>query len=225
MKVEIAPSADEVFSQGPLIPVLVIDDEETALPIAGALLDAGIRVLEVTLRTPRALAVIEKISRHLPETMVGAGTVLNAEQVRAAVDAGARFLISPGLTPDLLKAARQQGATLIPGVATVSEVMAGLEQGYECFKFFPAEAAGGIAALKAFGGPLPGVKFCPTGGIDADNALSYLTLDNVACVGGSWLLDKEILRTGNWSEITRRAEKILRRLDELHGNFSDKSSS
>src|SRR5690606_33557850 len=178
-------AARDVLTRGPVIPVLVLRDEAHAVPVAEALLAGGIEVLEITLRSDAALPAIERLARDFPQALIGAGTVTNVEMAACALSAGARFLISPGLTPALLDAAAQGQVPLIPGISTVSELMTGLDRGYQSFKFFPAEAAGGIKALKAIAGPFPDVRFCPTGGITPDNALDYLRLPNVVCVGGS----------------------------------------
>ncbi|MFN7001975.1 MAG: bifunctional 4-hydroxy-2-oxoglutarate aldolase/2-dehydro-3-deoxy-phosphogluconate aldolase [Roseinatronobacter sp.] len=185
----------------PVIPVLVIDDLAHALPLAQALVAGGLPVLEVTLRTEAALAAIETMSQ-VEGAVVGAGTVLTAAQMEAAKQAGARFAVSPGATPALLDAARVQDMPLLPGAQTCSEVMALLEQGYTVQKFFPAESIGGASALKAIGGPLPQVTFCPTGGITPTRAPDYLKLTNVACVGGSWVAPKDAMVKGDWQAIT-----------------------
>ncbi len=199
----------EVLGTGPVMPVLVFHKVEDALPVAEALLEGGINVLEITLRTPAALAVIEQLAHRLPQAMVGAGTVLNTTHMRDSATAGARFLISPGLTPNLLGNAAKGALPLIPGVATISEILVGMEYGYSHFKFFPAEINGGVKALKAIAGPLPDIRFCPTGGIDHDNAMDYLRLHNVECIGGSWLATKDLIEHRQWKEITRRAKAIV----------------
>lgn len=204
--------AREVLARGPVIPVLVLRDPAHALPVAEALLAGGIEVLELTLRTAAALPAIEQLARAFPEALIGAGTVTTPAQARRAADAGARFLISPGLTPRLLQASASGPVPLIPGISTVSELMTGLDHGYRCFKFFPAEAAGGVRALKAIAGPFPEPRFCPTGGITAANAGDYLSLPNVACVGGSWLFTEDVAASGDWNEITRRSRDILANL-------------
>ncbi|WP_115718790.1 bifunctional 4-hydroxy-2-oxoglutarate aldolase/2-dehydro-3-deoxy-phosphogluconate aldolase [Gallaecimonas mangrovi] len=196
----------DVLTASPVMPVLVIEKLEHAVPLAKALLAGGVKVLEVTLRTDCALAAIAEIAKAVPEALVGAGTVLNAEDYQAAVAAGAKFVISPGMTPSLVKAAKAGTAPLIPGVSTLSEVMTGMDLGLEFFKFFPAEASGGAPALKAMGGPIPQVKFCPTGGVSPKNASEYLSLPNVLCVGGSWLAPKEMMETGDWQGITDLAK-------------------
>jgi 2-dehydro-3-deoxyphosphogluconate aldolase / (4S)-4-hydroxy-2-oxoglutarate aldolase len=195
-----------------VVPVLVIEDVATALPLATALVEGGIEVLEITLRTNAALEVIRAIAGEVEGAVVGAGTVLTAEQYRAAEQAGARFVVSPGATPALLDAAAASPVPLLPGAATASEVMRLLEQGYRFLKFFPAAPAGGPAYLKALASPLPEARFCPTGGIDAASALQYLRLSNVVCVGGSWVAPAKAVAAGDWQQITRlaRAAAALR---------------
>jgi 2-dehydro-3-deoxyphosphogluconate aldolase / (4S)-4-hydroxy-2-oxoglutarate aldolase len=192
---------DAVFALAPVVPVITIARLEDALPLARALADNGLPVLEVTLRTACALEAIALIARELPSACVGAGTVLNARDLEAVSQAGARFAISPGATDTLYGAAAECPIPLIPGIATASELMRGLEHGWQRFKFFPAESSGGVAALKGFGGPFAHVRFCPTGGIDAAKAPSYLALPNVACVGGSWMLPADALAAGDWDRI------------------------
>ncbi|MHB8987368.1 MAG: bifunctional 4-hydroxy-2-oxoglutarate aldolase/2-dehydro-3-deoxy-phosphogluconate aldolase [Desulfobulbia bacterium] len=199
----------EVFAQGPVVPVMVIKDLAHAVPLARALVAGGIRVLEITLRTPVAVEAIREIARAVPEAVVGAGTVASAEDLAAVSEAGAVFAISPGLTPELLDAANQGDIGLIPGIATVSELMAGLQRGYDHFKFFPAEAAGGIPMLKAIGGPFSKVVFCPTGGISVENYREYLALGNVACVGGSWVAPPEAVARGDWGLISQLARDAV----------------
>lgn len=201
-------SAD-VFAAGPVVPVLVIDRVEDAVPIANALVAGGIKVLEVTLRTPVAMDVIREIATHCPEAIIGAGTVTNAEQLKQVTEAGAKFAISPGLTPDLLDAGNNGSIALIPGVSSISELMVGLDKGYSHFKFFPAEASGGVQSLKSIGGPFPDVKFCPTGGINPSNYQDYLALDNVLCCGGSWLCPDSVVKEQQWDEITRLAKAAV----------------
>ena len=207
----------ELFALGPVIPVLVIGDAAHALPIGEALLEGGIRVLEITLRTPAALPAIETLAKSLPEAVTGAGTVLDPAMAKRARDAGARFLISPGLTPRLLDDATAHPVPLVPGIATVSELMTGLDAGCRHFKFFPAEAAGGVKALKSIAGPFPDIRFCPTGGIGPDNALDYLALPNVDCVGGSWLVSPASVKSGDWADITRRCRETLERVNRPPG--------
>jgi 2-dehydro-3-deoxyphosphogluconate aldolase / (4S)-4-hydroxy-2-oxoglutarate aldolase len=178
---------DELVALGPVVPVVVIKDLEDAVPLARALVREGMPAIEVTLRTSVALDAIERIAAEVPGAVVGAGTVTNAAQVEAAVAAGARFLVSPGATSALLDALQASGVPFLPGVATASEVVALLERDITYAKFFPAEAMGGVKTLKAFAGPFPQMRFCPTGGIDEAKAQDYLALPNVVCVGGSWM--------------------------------------
>ena len=186
----------------PVIPVLTIDDARQALPLARALVAGGLPVLEITLRTDGALEAIETIAKHVPDAVVGAGTVLSPSQVDEAVSAGAKFLVSPGATEKLVDAAARCPAPLLPGVATASEAMAAAEMGHHVLKFFPAEPAGGLNYLKALAGPLPHLTFCPTGSIDAAKAKNYLALPNVVCVGGSWVTPAGAMKDGDWKTIT-----------------------
>lgn len=192
---------DAVFDLAPVIPVLAIDRIEDALPLCRALVDNGLPVLEITLRTACALDAIALVARELPQACVGAGTVLSATDLANVADAGARFAISPGATDALFDAAKASRTPLIPGIATASELMRGMEHGWRRFKFFPAESSGGIGALKGFGGPMPMARFCPTGGIDAAKATAYLALPNVACVGGSWMVPADAVKAGDWARI------------------------
>lgn len=200
---------NELFAMGPIVPVLVINKVEEALPIAEALLAADIKVLEVTLRTPAALDVISTIAKELPEAVVGSGTVTNRQQLQQSYDAGAKFAISPGLTKDLLQAGNEGNIALIPGISSISELMDGADFGYDHLKFFPAEASGGVNAIKSIGGPFPDIRFCPTGGINLANVKDYLALPNVMCCGGSWLVSNEIVKGKNWQEITKLAKQAL----------------
>ncbi|MCF7966793.1 bifunctional 4-hydroxy-2-oxoglutarate aldolase/2-dehydro-3-deoxy-phosphogluconate aldolase [Methylobacter sp. Wu8] len=199
----------EVLNAGPVMPVMVIQNLEDAVPLAQALVAGGIKVLEITLRTPIALDAIRLISREVKDAIVGAGTITTPEQLRAAEEAGAVFAISPGLTPKLLAAANDGNIALIPGIATLSELMLGMEYGLDHFKFFPAEAAGGIPMLKSIAGPVPKVTFCPTGGISPENYNSYLQLSNVACVGGSWLVPADVVKSKNWARVTELAKQTI----------------
>lgn len=196
-----------LLGRAPVIPVLVLDDPATAVPLARALAAGGLPVLEVTLRTPAARESVRRIRAEVPEAVVGVGTVLTAGQLREAEEDGAAFAVSPGATDRLLDAAADSAVPLLPGVATVSEAMAASERGCSLLKFFPAEAAGGIAALRAMASPLPHLRFCPTGGIGPDNAAGYLALPNVLCVGGSWLAPAALLRAGDWGAIRALAER------------------
>jgi 2-dehydro-3-deoxyphosphogluconate aldolase/(4S)-4-hydroxy-2-oxoglutarate aldolase len=198
-----------ILTSGPVVPVMVIRRLEHAVPLARALVAGGVKVLEITLRTPVALEAIRAVSGEVEEALVGAGTVTTPEDLQAVEEAGALFAISPGLTPSLLKAAIGGGIALIPGIATVSEVMTGLERGYDHFKFFPAEASGGLGLLKSIAGPFPKVTFCPTGGINPDNYRGYLALDNVASVGGSWLAPAQAVEREEWEKITALANEAL----------------
>ncbi len=192
---------DAVFALAPVIPVLTIANLDDALPLARALAGNGLMVLEITLRTPCALEAIALIARELPEACIGAGTVLTGKDLDAVAAAGARFAISPGATDTLYRAAAANPIPLIPGIATASELMRGLEHGWQRFKFFPAESSGGIAGLRGLGGPFAQVRFCPTGGIDAAKAPTYLALPNVACVGGSWMVPADALAARDWPRI------------------------
>jgi 2-dehydro-3-deoxyphosphogluconate aldolase/(4S)-4-hydroxy-2-oxoglutarate aldolase len=199
------PTATEVMQDAPVIPVIVLQDTAHAVPLARALVAGGIRMLEVTLRTPVALACIEAIAREVPEAVVGAGTVRSAADAQAAALAGARFAVSPGYTHAIGKACHELGLALLPGVATGSEILLAQEDGYTALKFFPAMQAGGPAMLKAWHGPFGDVKFCPTGGVTALNAREFLAVPNVACVGGSWLTPADALASGDWARVTRLA--------------------
>jgi 2-dehydro-3-deoxyphosphogluconate aldolase/(4S)-4-hydroxy-2-oxoglutarate aldolase len=201
-----AVSVDELMTAGPVIPVLTIERLQDAVPLARALVDGGLRPLEVTLRTACALEAIALIVREVPDAIVGAGTVLNATDFGRAVAAGARFVVSPGLTDPLIAAARASSVAFLPGVVTAGEVMRGLDAGLDRFKFFPAETSGGPGALKALQGPLPGCRFCPTGGITAASAPAWLALPNVLCVGGAWVAPADAVAAGDWPAITALAQ-------------------
>jgi 2-dehydro-3-deoxyphosphogluconate aldolase/(4S)-4-hydroxy-2-oxoglutarate aldolase len=203
------------MQDAPVIPVIVLNDVAHAVSMARALVDGGIRMLEVTLRTPQALACIEAIAKALPEAIVGAGTLRSKADAQAAANAGARFAVSPGYTSALGAACRDLGLPLLPGVATGGEIMAAQEDGFTALKFFPAMQAGGSAMLKAWSGPFYDVKFCPTGGINLQNARDFLALPNVLCVGGSWLVPADALAQGDWGRITDLAREAagLRRGD------------
>lgn len=185
-----------------VIPVIVIDDAKDAVPLARALVAGGLPAIEITLRTPAALESIRRIAAEVPDALVGAGTILNAGHFDAAVDAGSKFIVSPGLTPELVEAAEGSDVPLLPGAVTSSEIMAALEEGYSLLKFFPAEQAGGAAYLKALSSPFGAVKFCPTGGVSTKNAGDYLSLPNVLCVGGSWVAPKDAISAGDWATVT-----------------------
>ncbi len=195
----------ELAAYGPVIPVIVMHRLEDAVPMAQALVEGGVRVLEVTLRTTLALKCIEAIARSVPEAIVGAGTVRSADDALAAGEAGSRFAVSPGYTPELAAACREVRLPLLPGVSTASEVMAASADGHAFLKLFPATAVGGMPLLKALAGPFADVAFCPTGGITPETAPQFLALPNVAVVGGSWLTPAEALRRGDWAQITALA--------------------
>jgi len=196
-----AARLDALLARAPVLPVLVIDRLDDAVPLARTLVAAGLPVLEVTMRTDVALAAIHRIAADVPDAVVGAGTVLDAASLAAVADAGAVFAIAPGATDALYDAADASSLPFLPGVATASELMHGIERGHRRFKFFPAEAAGGVAALRGLAGPFPQVRFCPTGGIDARSAPSYLRLPNVATVGGSWMVPADALAARDWDRI------------------------
>ncbi len=198
---------DQILGLGPVMPVLVIDEVVDAVPLARALVDNGVRVLEVTLRTPNAMSVIACLAEAVPEAVVGAGTVTTPEQLAAVERAGARFAVSPGLTPRLTAAARASSLPLLPGVMTTSEAMCAAEAGFTRLKLFPSQQAGGVGMLKAIHGPLPELRFCPTGGVSLENAPEFLALPNVMCVGGSWLAPDALVKARDWDEIGRRARE------------------
>jgi len=197
----------DLLRQTRLVPVITIHDVDAAIGLATALRDGGLPVLEVTLRTKAGLASIERIANEVPDVVVGAGTVLSAQQYRNARDAGAEFIVSPGCTDALLRAAASEGGAFLPGAVSATEVMKLLDCDISLLKFFPAESSGGIAAVKALGGPFPNVTFCPTGGIDLARAKDYLALANVACVGGSWMVPLDLIEQGDWAQITRLASE------------------
>ncbi|GAA7380122.1 bifunctional 4-hydroxy-2-oxoglutarate aldolase/2-dehydro-3-deoxy-phosphogluconate aldolase [Helicobacter pylori] len=199
----------EVLQISPIVPVVVIENIKDAVPLAQSLIEGGIPIIEVTLRSSCALEAIELIAKNVPKMRVGAGTILNPTQLEQAQNRGAEFLISPGLTIKLLEYAKKKDMPLIPGVSSSSEVMQALELGYSALKFFPAEYCGGVKLLNAFNGPFKGVKFCPTGGISADNMRSYLDLENVLCVGGSWLTPKNLIQNKEWDKITGICKRAL----------------
>jgi 2-dehydro-3-deoxyphosphogluconate aldolase/(4S)-4-hydroxy-2-oxoglutarate aldolase len=200
-------SALQVMQDAPVIPVIVLHDVAHAVPLARALVAGGVRMLEVTLRTPQALACMEAIARHVPEAVLGAGTVRSPAEAQAAASAGARFAVSPGYTSRVGQACRDLDLPLLPGVATGSEIMLALEDGFTQLKFFPALQAGGLAMLKAWSGPFGEIRFCPTGGITLQNAADFLALPNVVCVGGSWLVPADAMLQGDWARVTRLASE------------------
>jgi 2-dehydro-3-deoxyphosphogluconate aldolase/(4S)-4-hydroxy-2-oxoglutarate aldolase len=198
-------SIEKIMNTSPVIPVMVIDKVENAVPLAKALVGGGLKVLEITLRTDAALESIREIKAAVPEAIVGAGTVINTATLDQALAAGSEFIVTPGTTPSLVDAALSNGVQLLPGVNTPTEAMTLLEKGISALKFFPAEAAGGVPMLKAIGGPLPQISFCPTGGVNPHNAREYLALKNVACVGGSWMAPANLVAEGKWQEIQHLA--------------------
>lgn len=202
-------SALDVLNIGPVVPVIVINNPDHAVPLAKALVAGGVKVLEVTLRTTVAIEAIRMIAKEVPDAVVGAGTVTTEGDLNAVVAAGGVFAISPGLTPSLLTAAISGPIALIPGISTASELMLGMEYGLREFKFFPAAAAGGIRMIRSIGGPFPQATFCPTGGISQDNYKEYLSLKNVACVGGSWLAPQDAMEQGDWQKITDLAHQAV----------------
>ena len=197
----------QLMRLGPVIPVIVIDDLAQAVPLARALAAGGVRVLEVTLRTAVGLEAIAAIARDVPEAIVGVGTITQPQEFKQSIDAGARFAVTPGLTPALIEAARGLALPLLPGVMTPADVIAAKAAGYRQLKLFPAQQAGGIGMLKALAGPFPDVVFCPTGGVTAATAPDFLALPNVACVGGSWLTPKEAIAAGDWARVTALARE------------------
>lgn len=201
---------DQILQAAPVIPVIVVDRLADAVPLGNALINAGLRVLEVTLRSECALPAIEQIRANCPGAIVGAGTVLNSHDAANAAAAGAEFIVSPGCTESLLDATANLDLPFLPGVNSLSEIMRLMERGLDRLKFFPAEAAGGIPMLKAIHGPLPSVRFCPTGGINASNFLHYLSLPNVSCVGGSWMLNPQSVAEGDWGAVEKLARDIAR---------------
>lgn len=202
-----------VLTGQPVIPVIKISRLADAVPLARALARGGLPAIEITLRTPVALEAIRLVADEVPEAISGAGTILNARNFHAAVEAGARFIVSPGTTQELLDVAHDSDVPFLPGTVTASEIMAALEEGYSVLKFFPAEQAGGAQYLKSLASPLAGVSFCPTGGITEKNAATYLALPNVLCVGGSWVAPDELVADGKWDEIealARAASRLVR---------------
>lgn len=198
-------NVDPLLSISPVVPVVTIRDPDLAVPTARALQDGGVGVIEITLRTAASLASIERIARELPSMTVLAGTVCHVSQVQASLDAGAAGIVSPGITEAIAAAVESTGAAWLPGVATASDIMRGLALSLDRFKLFPASVVGGPEALRAFAGPFPDVRFCPTGGIDRTSASSYLELPNVACVGGSWVATEKLINAGDWAAIRANA--------------------
>lgn len=198
-------TSGSLIDRVPVIPVVVLHDLAHAVPVAEALVEGGVPVIELTLRTPAALACIERIASQVPEILLGAGTIVAPDQAKEAVSAGAQFLVSPGTTEDLAAAMQDTGLPHLPGASTVSEALRLLELGYREMKFFPAEVSGGVGFLKAIGAPVPRARFCPTGGITPASAPSYLSLANVGCVGGTWLTPSDAIDDGDWARISRLA--------------------
>ena len=196
-----------ILKAQPVVPVLIVDDAKSAVPLARALVAGGLKAIEITMRTPAALDAIRAVAAEVEGANVGAGTILGARDWDAAVAAGSTFIVSPGVTRGILDAAKASDVPILPGAATASEVMALREEGVEVMKFFPAEQAGGAAYLKALSSPLAGTLFCPTGGISLTNARDYLSLPNVVCVGGSWVAPKELVSAGDWAGITKLASE------------------
>jgi 2-dehydro-3-deoxyphosphogluconate aldolase / (4S)-4-hydroxy-2-oxoglutarate aldolase len=204
-------AAVAILRRGPVIPVLTVKDVEDAVCQARALIAGGLTVLEITLRTPAAMAAVAALATTFPQAFIGAGTIIEAEQIQAASDAGARFLVSPGMAQRLVEAAVRSPVPFLPGAATASEALALRERGFHALKFFPAEPAGGARYLASLAGPLPDLIFCPTGGVDAQSAGNYLALPNVACVGGSWMVAPELLAAGDF----RKVEQLARQASTL----------
>jgi 2-dehydro-3-deoxyphosphogluconate aldolase / (4S)-4-hydroxy-2-oxoglutarate aldolase len=203
------PMNDSLLNRVPVVPVVVVDDLEHAVPIARALVAGGLPVIELTLRTPVALDAIERIAKEVPEIHLGAGTIVDPGQAKQAASAGAQFLVSPGCTRTILQAMTDTGLPHLPGVATVSEILAALEAGYTELKFFPAEAAGGAPYLKSVSSPIPNARFCPTGGISTGNAPQYLALPNVGCVGGSWITPADVVDARDWARVSELAAEAV----------------
>jgi 2-dehydro-3-deoxyphosphogluconate aldolase/(4S)-4-hydroxy-2-oxoglutarate aldolase len=204
----------QILQQSPVIPVMVIDDIKDAVPLARALSDGGMNVLEITLRTDAAIEAVKQIKNELSDIIIGTGTVINEETYQSSIDANVDFMVSPGMSDKLLKRVIADKAMILPGISTPSEAMQLLDEGFDCMKFFPAESSGGSQMLKSIAGPLPQITFCPTGGISMSNAVDYLSLDNVACVGGSWMLDKSLIADKNWAQITENTRNICEQLNK-----------
>ena len=203
-------SISKILSLGPVMPVIVIEQANHAIPLGEALLTGGIKTIEITLRTSAALNAIEQLAKHLPEIYVGAGTILNKENAKQAKNSGAKFCVSPGTTSSIIDACNECNISLLPGASTVSEMMTLSEAGFSEIKFFPASAAGGIPFIKSLLSPLPNLKFCPTGGISYETATEWLSLVNVSCVGGSWIAPAKDINDQNFSEITARAKQATK---------------
>lgn len=206
-------TAQEIMKISPIVPVIALDDVQDALRLVDALLEGGIALMEITLRTKAALACIEVIAKEMPQMHVGAGTVLNASEYQQAVDHGAQFVFSPGISAELMESSIRLNTTLIPGVATASEVMLAQNNGFQHCKLFPATVAGGVEALKAFSGPFGSMFFCPTGGVNLNNLNDFLALKNVLCVGGSWIVPKEAITNKNFGRITQLCKEAFEKID------------
>lgn len=206
-------TAHEIMQISPIVPVIALDDVQDALRLADALLEGGIAIMEITLRTKAALACIEVIAKEMPQMHVGAGTVVNASGYEQAVDHGAQFIFSPGISVELMESSRRLNTTLIPGVATASEVMLAQNNGFHHCKLFPATVVGGVEALKAFSGPFGSMFFCPTGGVNLNNLNDFLSLKNVLCVGGSWIVPKEAIANKNFGRITGLCKEAFEKID------------
>ena len=202
-------SGETLLEMTPIMPIVEIEEVDRAVPLAEALKQGGIDILEVVLRTPASLEAISRIRKEVPDVLVGAGTVTSLDKFHAAVDAGSEFIVTPGLTPAIAKAGADSPLPVLPGVSCATDIMLGQEYGYRAFKFFPAEASGGITALKALAGPFGDAVFCPTGGIGLHNLANYLRLPSVACIGGSWLTLRDLQERGDWQSVTQRAESAL----------------
>ena len=202
-------SGETLLEMTPIMPIVEIEEVDRAVPLAEALKQGGIDILEVALRTPGSLEAISRIRKEVPDVVVGAGTVTSLEKFHAAVDAGSEFIVTPGLTPAIAQAGADSPLPVLPGVSCATDIMLGQEYGYRAFKFFPAEASGGITALKALAGPFGDAVFCPTGGIGLHNLADYLRLPSVACIGGSWLTLRDLQERGDWHSITQRTEDAL----------------
>ena len=209
MQSELNRALGDTLYRAAVVPVLTLETAEDGVEVARALARGGLDLIEVTLRTPAALDAIRAIRAHVPQARVGAGTVLTPEQAQEAIAAGARFIVSPGMTPRLIEAARSWAVPFLPGAVTASEAMALSDLGYSCLKFFPAEPAGGVRALSALAAPLAGITFCPTGGIGPENARDYLRLDNVVAVGGSWVAPRQAIAEQQWRTLTALAEEAV----------------
>ncbi len=207
-------TAREVMLVSKIIPVISVKSANEMLHLAEALLRGGVNIFEITLRTPAAIEAIEAVAKEFPHALTGAGTVINIETFKAVENAGAKFAISPGLTKSLAEFSKNSFMPLLPGVATASEIMSGLEYGFDAFKLFPATVVGGVGALKAFGGPFKDVIFCPTGGINKENARSFLELPNVACIGGSWIVPQELIEAKKFDEITQLTREAVELLNQ-----------